>query len=214
MKYNCHFTPATAVICHIISALYGHIHFIGTEVKAKDTTLIIGDKQDVRGKVAFITGASSGIGLITAKHLAAAGMKVVLTARRLEKLEAAVAEIKAAGGEALAVKMDVSKEADHITAFAEAEKVFGGVDAVFANAGMEGDMSKGGLLRFPFCCVSDIVFRCVVGLVEKDEWEFENLAKTNIVGVQLTAKHGVLAMQKRGGGTFAICSSAAGLLNK
>lgn len=87
------------------------------------------------------------------------------------------------------MRLDVSKEADHIAAFAQAEKEFGGVDAIFANAGYEGDVG--------------------VGLVDKTESEIKTAIDTNIVGVILSAKHGVIAMRKRGGGTFAICSSGA-----
>ena len=62
---------------------------------------------DMSGKVAMVTGASSGFGVHFAKIMAARGAKVVVAARRVERLEALVAEIKADGGEAVAVAMDV-----------------------------------------------------------------------------------------------------------
>ncbi|HAZ94557.1 MAG TPA: 2-deoxy-D-gluconate 3-dehydrogenase, partial [Porticoccaceae bacterium] len=70
---------------------------------------------DMTGKVAMVTGASSGFGVNFAKILAARGAKVVVAARRVDRLEALVAEIKADGGEAFAVALDVTS-AESITA--------------------------------------------------------------------------------------------------
>ena len=63
---------------------------------------------DMSGKVALVTGASSGFGMHFAKILAERGAKVIVAARRVDRLEALVAEIQANGGEALAVAMDVT----------------------------------------------------------------------------------------------------------
>lgn len=68
---------------------------------------------DLKGQTALVTGASAGLGLRFARTLAAAGAKVALTARRLDRLEKIAAEIKQAGGEAVALKLDVT-DADQL----------------------------------------------------------------------------------------------------
>jgi NADP-dependent 3-hydroxy acid dehydrogenase YdfG len=88
------------------------------------------------GKVAAITGASSGIGEATAKVLADAGAAVALGARRVDRLEAIVSGIDESGGRALAVELDVTEE-DSANAFvAEAKSKLGGLDILVNNAGV------------------------------------------------------------------------------
>ncbi len=82
-------------------------------------------------KVAVVTGASSGIGAATAKQFAAEGFRVVLGARREDKLEAVAEEIRAAGGEATVYKVDVTSD-DDVAALAKAEPR---VDVLVNNAG-------------------------------------------------------------------------------
>lgn len=82
-------------------------------------------------KVAVVTGASSGIGAATAKQFAAEGFRVVLGARRKDKLEAVAEKIRAAGGEATVYKVDVTSDAD-VAALAKAEPR---VDVLVNNAG-------------------------------------------------------------------------------
>ncbi|MRW91782.1 SDR family NAD(P)-dependent oxidoreductase [Duganella sp. FT80W] len=90
----------------------------------------------MNNRVAVITGASSGIGLATAKLLAARGAKVALLARRKEVLDQAVNEIRAAGGEALALAVDVTDQASVDAAAAAVESAYGPANLVFNNAGV------------------------------------------------------------------------------
>ena len=92
--------------------------------------------NDLKGQVALVTGASSGLGLRFAKVLAAAGAKVALAARRVDRLEALAAEIKAAGGEAIAIAMDATDADQLIAAVAQAETAFGTVTILVNNAGI------------------------------------------------------------------------------
>jgi len=88
------------------------------------------------GKVALITGASSGIGRASALALAAQGASVAIAARRVEKLEELKKEIEAKGGKALVVPMDVTKEEEVIGGIASVVKTFGRLDILLNNAGV------------------------------------------------------------------------------
>jgi len=89
-----------------------------------------------RGKVALITGASGGIGEGVATALAEAGMKVVLAARRREKLEHLRQRLEGAGAQVLVVEADVGKEADVLALFRTIADTWGGVDVLVNNAGV------------------------------------------------------------------------------
>ena len=92
--------------------------------------------SNIEGKVVVITGASSGMGEATAKHLAALGAKVVLGARRTERLEALVQEITSRGGAARALATDVTSPSD-VKALADAAvEEFGRLDVLINNAGV------------------------------------------------------------------------------
>jgi short-subunit dehydrogenase len=86
-------------------------------------------------QVVFITGASSGIGAALAREFARRGFSLVLTARRIERLTALRDELVQAGAVALAVKADVTSEAEMAEAFRLARLGFGRIDIVIANAG-------------------------------------------------------------------------------
>ena len=91
---------------------------------------------DLSGRVAFVTGASSGLGAQFAKTLAGAGAGVVLAARRVERLKALRAEIEAEGGVAHVVALDVTDHDSIKAAVAHAETEMGGIDILVNNSGV------------------------------------------------------------------------------
>jgi NAD(P)-dependent dehydrogenase (short-subunit alcohol dehydrogenase family) len=131
---------------------------------------------DLSGRVALITGASSGLGRRTAKILSNAGAKVVVGARRVERLEDLAQEIAAEGGQALPVAMDVTNEASIIAAYDAADAAFGPVDTVFANAGMNN--------------------RALAAEITAEAWN--EMMAINLTGVFLTAREGARRMMAAG----------------
>lgn len=93
-------------------------------------------QEGITGKVIAITGASSGIGEATARFLAARGAKVVVGARRTDKLETLVNEIRSAGGEACFTPLDVTRPEQLVAFIAFAQAQFGRVDVLVSNAGL------------------------------------------------------------------------------
>ncbi len=120
----------------------------------------------MRGKVALVTGASEGLGRHFARTLADAGARVVLGARRAEKLADAVAEIAAAGGDALGVTIDVTSDAGVAEAFREIDRRTGPVDVVVNNAGTTITKS----------------------LLDMSEREWDNVLDTNLKGAWLVTR--------------------------
>jgi NADP-dependent 3-hydroxy acid dehydrogenase YdfG len=92
--------------------------------------------SNIEGKVVVITGASSGIGEATARHLASKGAKVFLGARRADRLKAAVADIGRAGGQASAKTVDVTKRTEVETFIRAAVEQLGRIDVLVNNAGL------------------------------------------------------------------------------
>jgi NAD(P)-dependent dehydrogenase (short-subunit alcohol dehydrogenase family) len=91
---------------------------------------------DLTGKVVLVTGASSGLGVHFARTLAAAGASVAIAARRADRLASLQAELRSAGGKAVAVELDVQSDDSITAAFAAAEQALGPIDIVVNNAGI------------------------------------------------------------------------------
>jgi len=142
----------------------------------------------IQGKVIAITGASSGIGEGAARLLAAKGAKLMLGARRTDRLEALVAEIEAAGGTAQYRALDVTDRADFEAFVAATEEAFGPLDVLVNNAGI-----------MPLSLFTSL---------KVDEWNA--MIDVNIRGVL----HGIAAalpgMKARGSGQFVNISSIGG----
>lgn len=94
------------------------------------------DRFDLRGRVAVVTGASSGLGVAFAEGLAGAGAHLVLAARRKDRLDDLIARLAARGAEAIAVRADVAVEAEVDALVAATRERFGRVDVLVNNAGV------------------------------------------------------------------------------
>ncbi|MEJ2337246.1 MAG: glucose 1-dehydrogenase [Gemmatimonadales bacterium] len=131
------------------------------------------------GKVALITGASSGIGRATAEAFAAHGAKVSLAARREEELAALAAGIEAQGGEATFLQTDVSLSRDVEHMVGHTLDTFGRLDYAVNNAGIEGQL---------------------YGITDLPEEEWDRVLGTNLKGTFLCMQHEARAMLERGSG--------------
>jgi NAD(P)-dependent dehydrogenase (short-subunit alcohol dehydrogenase family) len=137
--------------------------------------------MDPKDKVILVTGASSGIGLAAARALARAGAAVVLAARSREKLATEAERIRAAGGAALAITLDVTSD-DSAAASIEATLArFGRVDALVNNAG------NGGELRF---------------WAEAEPDHLRAMFDVHVFGAERMARAVLPAMREQGGGTI------------
>jgi len=147
---------------------------------------------DMKGKIAFITGGTTGIGRDTAVLFAKHGAKVVITGRREAEGNETIALVKATGGEGLFVKSDVSKSADVHSAVQKTVEKFGRLDLAFNNAGIEGKWKP---------------------IIEQTEEDWDTVIDINLKGTWLCLKLEIQQMLKQGsGGAIVNMSSVAGLM--
>jgi NADP-dependent 3-hydroxy acid dehydrogenase YdfG len=133
--------------------------------------------QQWKGKTAFITGASNGIGAAVATRLLAEGMQVVGSARRHDRVAAALQKADASGGNSLAVQCDVRDERSVQEAFSLAKQTFGGVDVLINNAGLghAATLAEG----------------------KVDEWR--EMLDVNVLGLCICTRDALADMRSRGG---------------
>ena len=146
-------------------------------------------QDNIKGKVVVITGASSGLGEATARLLAARGAKLVLGARRADRLQQLVAEIETARGEAIAVTTDVTRRADVEALVEAAVKRFGRIDVLVNNAGL---MALAPLEK-----------------LKVDEWD--RMVDINIKGVLYGIAAALPRMREQGDGHIVNVASVGGL---
>jgi NAD(P)-dependent dehydrogenase (short-subunit alcohol dehydrogenase family) len=147
--------------------------------------------QKLSGKVALVTGGTSGIGRATAIAYAQEQAKVVVVGRRIDEGEETVRLIKKAGGEAIFVQADVTKEADVKAMVDKAVSVFGRLDIAFNNAGTVGENPS---------------------LIEQTEAEYDRTMNVNVKGVWLSMKYEIAQMLKQGSGAIVNTASANGVV--
>ncbi len=141
------------------------------------------------GKSIVVTGAGSGIGRAAALLFAAEGGQVIVADRTAQAEEAAHA-IADAGGVATPIRMDAGDEGDVVRAVALAIDRFGGLDVMFANAGISGGLAN--------------IFDTDVAL-------FGEVLRVNLIGPWLAVKHAAPRIAERGGGAIVLTASVAGL---
>jgi len=147
----------------------------------------------LKGKVAIITGAGSGIGEVTARIFAREGARVVLAGRRADRIRAVAEAIALQGGEALAVPTDV-RDTHQVQALVdETVAHFGKLDILFNNAGVRASRST---------------------VVELTEEEYQRTMETDVKGLWLCCKHAIPAMIHNGGGAIVNCSSISAFIGQ
>jgi NAD(P)-dependent dehydrogenase (short-subunit alcohol dehydrogenase family) len=147
---------------------------------------------ELEGKVALVTGGTSGIGRDTAVLFAKAGAKVIVAGRRELEGQETFEMIRAAGGDGLFVKTDVSKASEVDALVQKAAEKFGRLDVAFNNAGIEGVW---------------------VPIVRQSEEDWDRTIDVNLKGVWLCLKYEIRQMLKQGGGGAIVnMSSVTGLV--
>ena len=145
----------------------------------------------LKGRVALITGGSSGIGRATALAFAREGARVVIGNRRVSEGEETVRRVKAAGGEAMLVRTDVTQAAHIEMLVAKTVETHGRLDCAFNNAGVTGDIAR---------------------TAECTEENWDRTISVNLKGVWLAMKYEILQMLNQGGGAIVNNASVAGLV--
>lgn len=143
----------------------------------------------LKGKIAVVTGSSSGIGKAMALRFAQEGATVVVAARRIDKCEETVAQIESAGGRALALQTDIADEPQVDRLIAETIRRYGRLDILVNNAGIFGGRR----------------------LAETSTDSFDDVMRTNVRGTFFCCRAGFAQMKKQGGGTIINMSSVAGV---
>jgi NAD(P)-dependent dehydrogenase (short-subunit alcohol dehydrogenase family) len=146
----------------------------------------------LQGKIALITGGSTGIGRDAAVLFAGAGAKVVITGRREVEGKETLGMVRAAGGDGLFVQGDVAKNTDVQAMVRKTVEKFGRLDVAFNNAGVEGKW---------------------IPIAEQSEEDWDYVIDINLKGVWLCLKYEIQQMVKQGGGGAIVnMSSVAGLM--
>ena len=146
--------------------------------------------NNFEGKVAFITGATSGIGEATAKTLAHRGVKVVVSGRRDALGQSVVNQIRSDGGEATFIATDVSKNASISKAVSSTVDKYGSLDIGVNNAGISLETGP---------------------LADCDGEKLRQMLQTNVLGVFWCMKHEIQQMLKQGSGAIVNLASIAGI---
>ena len=148
--------------------------------------------SEFTGKVALVTGGTSGIGRETSVLFAKRGAKVVVAGRREVEGKATIDLIRSAGGEGLFVKADVSRASDVESLIEKTVATFGGLDCAFNNAGIEGNWAP---------------------ITEQTEEDWDRTVDINLKGTWLCVKYEIRQMLKQGrAGAIVNNSSVAGFI--
>lgn len=151
--------------------------------------------EEFKGKVALVTGGATGMGRAAALKFASLGCKVaVVTARNLDGAQAVADQIKAQGGEAIALRCDVSQSTQVEAMVAAVVEHYGRIDCAFNNAGIGPDG-----VRIPYCPLTEVT---------EEVWD--STMDTNLKGVFLCMKAELKQMRAQGGKTCIVNTSSVG----